>query len=56
VLSIKEAVIDLINDVNKRKKIGENAEMFIAENVAWEKNANKLSNILTEIKQKTLRS
>lgn len=52
VLSLKQALVDLIVDSDKRKRLGENAEKFIAEYVAWEKNANKLSDILTEIRQK----
>jgi glycosyltransferase involved in cell wall biosynthesis len=54
VKSLKQAVIYLLNDKDKRKELGENAEKFIAEHVAWEKNTKKLSDILTEIRQKTL--
>lgn len=49
--SLKQAIVDLIDDAGKRKKIGENAEKFIAEHVAWEKNAEKLSEILMDIKR-----
>jgi len=54
VKSLKQAIIDLLNDKDKRKELGENAEKFIAEHVAWEKNTKKLSDILTEIRRKTL--
>lgn len=53
--SLKQAMVDLLSDADKRKKLGESAEKFIAEHVAWEKNVKKLSDILTEIRQKTLR-
>ncbi len=52
---LKQAITDLIANDDKRKLLGENAEKFIAEHVAWEKNTKKLSDILTEIRQKTLR-
>lgn len=54
VLSLKQAIVDLISNPDKRKNLGENAEKFIAEHVAWEKNTKKLSDILAEIRQKNL--
>jgi glycosyltransferase involved in cell wall biosynthesis len=56
VQDLKQAIIDLIANVDKRKLLGENAEKFIAEHIAWEKNTIKLSNILIEIKEKSFRS
>jgi glycosyltransferase involved in cell wall biosynthesis len=55
VQDLKQAITDLIANVDKRKLLGENAEKFIAEHVAWEKNTIKLSDILTEIKEKSFR-
>jgi glycosyltransferase involved in cell wall biosynthesis len=43
--SLKRAITNLIDDADMRKKLGENAERFIAENVAWEENIKKLSDI-----------
>lgn len=54
--SLKQAILDLIGDAHKRKELGENAEKFIAEYVAWEKNTKKLSDILANIRRKTLQN
>ncbi len=51
---LKKSIINLIGDTNARTRLGENAEKFIAEHVAWEKNSKKPSNILNEISQKYL--
>ena len=47
--AIINAIKDLIADDSKRKIIGEKAQKFIAENIAWEKNCKKLADILQEI-------
>ena len=52
----KKAVLDLISDDEKRMKLGARAKEFIAKHVAWEKNAKKLSDILSEIRHEVLRS
>jgi glycosyltransferase involved in cell wall biosynthesis len=52
--SLKRAITNLIDDADMRKKLGENAERFIAENVAWEENIKKLSDILKDIHKKSL--
>jgi glycosyltransferase involved in cell wall biosynthesis len=54
VQDLKQAITDVITNADKRKLLGENAEKFIAEHVAWQKNTEKLSEILTEIRQENL--
>ncbi|HEU0080460.1 MAG TPA: glycosyltransferase family 4 protein [Candidatus Paceibacterota bacterium] len=56
ILDLKKAVLDLISDDEKRMKLGARAKEFIAKHVAWEKNAKKLSDILSEIRHEVLRS
>lgn len=48
-LALKQAIVDLILDHDKRKKLGEKAKRFISEHISWEMNAKKLSDIICEI-------
>lgn len=49
---IASTVLTLLQNEDMRLNLGKNAKDFIANNVTWEKNAEKLSKILEEIVQK----
>jgi len=51
-VAIVNAVTHLIENNEARLSMGKKAQEFIANNVAWEKNAQKLSDILLEIKSR----
>lgn len=50
--AIVEAVTYLIENTDKRLDMGEKAQKFIANNIAWEKNIAKLAKILEEVVEK----
>jgi glycosyltransferase involved in cell wall biosynthesis len=41
--ALMQAIVDLVNNENKRKLLGKNAREFIAENYTWKVNAEKIS-------------
>lgn len=52
VKALSGAIVRVVKDKDLQIKLGTNAQKFIEENVAWDKNIVKLSEILEEIKER----
>lgn len=50
--ALKTAILELINNKEKREELGLNAEVFVKEYKTWEKNSETLSGIFEDIVQK----